>query len=66
MKGVSDSIELRMQGEQTIGERNNLGESHVYSYGTQSVFHFWREIEWVDSLLSLAFQLDGIQNTLHT
>ena len=36
-------------------ERNILGESHDYSYGTSSVFPVGRKIEWADSLLSIAF-----------
>ena len=56
MKGILDSIDLRMLGRADyIRERSIFGESHVYSYGTPSVFHFGREIGWVDSLLSLAF-----------
>ena len=52
MKGVLDSIELRMlRRADYMRECNILGESHIYSYRTLSVFHFG----WTDSLLSLAF-----------
>ena len=56
MKGVLDTIELRMlRRADYLRERNILGESHVYSYGTLSVFHIGRENRWADSLLSLSF-----------
>ena len=37
-------------------ECNILGELHVYSYGTPSVFHIGREKGWSDSLLYLEFE----------
>ena len=43
------------KGADYMRERNFLGESHVYSYGTTSVFHIGRENRWEDGLLSLAF-----------
>ena len=56
MKGVLDSMELRMlRRADYMRERNILGESHVYSYGTPSVLHIGWEIGRADSLLSLAF-----------
>ena len=56
MKGVLDSVELRMlRRADYMRERNILGESHVYSYGTPSVLHIGWEIGRADSLLSLAF-----------
>ena len=56
MKGVLDSIELWMlRRADYMRERNILGESHNCSYKTLPVFHFWQEIGWAGSLLSLAF-----------
>ena len=56
VKGALDSIELRMlRRADYLRECNILEESHIYSHGTPSVFHFGREIGWADSLLSLAF-----------
>ena len=47
MKGVLDFTELQMlRRANYMRERNILGESHVYSYGTPSVFHFGWEIGW--------------------
>ena len=57
MKVVLDSIELRMlRRADYMRERNILGESHICSYGTPSVFHIGRENGWADSLLSLVFE----------
>ena len=56
MKGVLDSIELRMlRRADYLRECNISGESHVCSYETLSVFHIGWEIGWEDSLFSLAF-----------
>ena len=56
MKGVLDSIELRMlRRADYMRECNVFGESHVYGYGMSPVFHIAQEIGWADSLLSLIF-----------
>ena len=56
IKGILHSIELRMpRRTKYMKERNILGESHVYSYGTPSVVHIGRENGWANSLLSLKF-----------
>ena len=56
MKGVLDSIKLRMlRRADYMREHNILGESHVYSYRTLSVFHIGWVNGWTDSMLSLAF-----------
>ena len=57
IKGVSDSIGLQMLRRVDYPrERNILGVSHVFSFGTPSIFHIGREIEGADSLLSLALK----------
>ena len=43
------------EGTLSERERNILGESYVYNYGTPSEFHIEEENGWADSLLSLAF-----------
>ena len=45
---------MKTRREDYMRERNILGESHVYSYGTLSVFQVGRKIGW-ENLLSLAF-----------
>ena len=49
MKGVLDSIELRMRRRADyMRERNILGESH---FTATEVFHIGRENGWADSSL---------------
>ena len=56
MKTVLDSIELQMlRRADYMREHNILGESHVHSYRTLSVFHIGWGNGWADSMLSLAF-----------